>query len=221
MLKRVRIQGYKSLVDVEVNLQPLCVLFGPNAAGKSNFLDALQLLSKIVSAKTLKDAFDYPYRGTPLESFTFGVEGKQGLMQREKVSFHIEVDVDLSPSIIEAVNSELKQMEGAYVPGDIQIKEPYLRYSVEVALSPKLGLLRIANERVTALDRDSNGEKSQVLLDWNESKQILQVEGRRAYHVDYLDQSALTKSLYLNQSPHLVALQREIEIGRASCRERV
>lgn len=62
MLKRVKIQGYKSLVDVEVNLQPLCVLFGPNASGKSNFLDALQLLSKIVSAKTLKDEFDYPYQ---------------------------------------------------------------------------------------------------------------------------------------------------------------
>jgi AAA15 family ATPase/GTPase len=41
MLKRVKIQGYKSLVDVEVKLQPLSVLFGPNAAGKSNFLDAL------------------------------------------------------------------------------------------------------------------------------------------------------------------------------------
>jgi len=44
MLKRVKIQGYKSLVDIEVHLQPLSVLIGPNASGKSNFLDALQLL---------------------------------------------------------------------------------------------------------------------------------------------------------------------------------
>ena len=42
MLKRVKIQCYKSLTDVEVQLQPLSVLFGPNASGKSNFLDALQ-----------------------------------------------------------------------------------------------------------------------------------------------------------------------------------
>lgn len=41
--------------------------------------------------------------------------------------FRIEVDVELSPSIIEAVNSDLKQMEGAFVPGDIYIKEEYLR----------------------------------------------------------------------------------------------
>lgn len=45
MLKRVKIQGYKSLVDVEVHLRPLSVLSGPNASGKSNFLDALQFLS--------------------------------------------------------------------------------------------------------------------------------------------------------------------------------
>jgi len=38
MLKRIHIKGYKSLVDVEVKLPPLAVLFGPNAAGKSNFL---------------------------------------------------------------------------------------------------------------------------------------------------------------------------------------
>ena len=57
MLKRVKIQGYKSLLDVEVNLQPLSVLFGPNATGKSNFLDALQLLSRIATTARLKDAF--------------------------------------------------------------------------------------------------------------------------------------------------------------------
>ena len=75
MLNRIKIKGYKSLRDVEVRLQPLSVLFGPNAAGKSNFLDALQLLSKIVSSRTLKEAFDPPYRGKPLESFSFGEDG--------------------------------------------------------------------------------------------------------------------------------------------------
>ena len=40
MLKRIRVAGYKSLQNVEVQLNQLFVLFGPNAAGKSNFLDA-------------------------------------------------------------------------------------------------------------------------------------------------------------------------------------
>ncbi|MDZ7699679.1 MAG: AAA family ATPase [Deltaproteobacteria bacterium] len=41
MLKRIRIKKYKSLKEVEIALNPLSVIFGPNAAGKSNFLDAL------------------------------------------------------------------------------------------------------------------------------------------------------------------------------------
>ena len=40
MLTRIRIKGYKSFHDVEVRLSPLAVMFGPNAAGKSNLLDA-------------------------------------------------------------------------------------------------------------------------------------------------------------------------------------
>src|SRR5208337_4465386 len=54
MLKHIEITGYKSLVDVQVDLQPLVVLFGPNGAGKSNFLDALQLLSRMAISPTLK-----------------------------------------------------------------------------------------------------------------------------------------------------------------------
>ena len=60
MLKRIKIRGYKSLLDLDVNLQPLCVLFGSNATGKSNFLDALQLLSRLATSATLRDAFQPP-----------------------------------------------------------------------------------------------------------------------------------------------------------------
>ena len=50
MLTRIHIKGYKSINNVEVQLSPLTLLFGPNAAGKSNFLDALQLLSKLATS---------------------------------------------------------------------------------------------------------------------------------------------------------------------------
>ena len=85
MLKRIRIQGYKSLVDLELNLKPLSVLVGPNASGKSNLLDALQLLSRMATCQTLESAFEPPYRGHPLESFTFGDEGIKSLMEKESV----------------------------------------------------------------------------------------------------------------------------------------
>ena len=40
-LRRVRIRGYKSIAFCDVTLEPLTILVGRNASGKSNFLDAL------------------------------------------------------------------------------------------------------------------------------------------------------------------------------------
>ena len=110
MIKRVRIKDYKSLRDVEVELGPLAVLIGPNAAGKSNFLDALQLLSRMVQVRSLKEAFAPPYRGNPLESFSFGTEGLEGLLSKERATFSIEVDVALSDAVVEEVNDEIRDM---------------------------------------------------------------------------------------------------------------
>ena len=110
MLKRVHIRGYKSLADVEVRLERLTVLFGPNAAGKSNFLDALQLLSKLGASRTLKDAFDPPYRGKPLESFRIGKMGIKGLVEQERLLFSIEADLSLSDAVVDAVDRLIRDM---------------------------------------------------------------------------------------------------------------
>lgn len=110
MLKRVHIKGYKSLVDVEVKLEPLTMLFGPNAAGKSNFLDALQLLSRIGASRTLGEAFDAPYRGKPLESFPIGKEGVKGLIEQERLTFSIEADLELADAVADAVNRHVRNM---------------------------------------------------------------------------------------------------------------
>ena len=110
MLKRIHIQGYKSLEDIEVSLSQLVVLLGPNGAGKSNLLDALQLLSKLGTSRTLKEAFDPPYRGKPLESFTIGQKGIKGLLEQETLSFSIEADLSLSDAIINSVNRQIVEM---------------------------------------------------------------------------------------------------------------
>src|ERR1700730_17779787 len=47
-LRRVRIRGYKSIAFCDVRLQPLTILVGRNAAGKSNFLDALAFLRDVM-----------------------------------------------------------------------------------------------------------------------------------------------------------------------------
>src|SRR6266568_1462755 len=65
MLKHLKVHGFKSLADVEVSFPRLTVLFGPNAAGKSNLLEAVQLISRIATSRTLSDAFASPVRGYP------------------------------------------------------------------------------------------------------------------------------------------------------------
>jgi predicted ATPase len=47
MLNRVKVQNFKCLRDVDVELGPFTVLIGPNDSGKSSFLAALQLLGKL------------------------------------------------------------------------------------------------------------------------------------------------------------------------------
>ncbi|MCL6640335.1 MAG: AAA family ATPase [Candidatus Rokubacteria bacterium] len=48
MITRLVVEGYKSLRRVELrNLSRLVLLYGPNASGKSNLLDALDLLGHL------------------------------------------------------------------------------------------------------------------------------------------------------------------------------
>jgi predicted ATPase len=53
-LRRVRIRGYKSIAFCDVTLEPLTLLVGRNASGKSNFLDALAFLRD-----ALEDGLDW------------------------------------------------------------------------------------------------------------------------------------------------------------------
>ena len=45
-LKRVRLQNFRSIGRCDVELQPLTLLVGPNGSGKTNFLDALRLVTE-------------------------------------------------------------------------------------------------------------------------------------------------------------------------------
>src|SRR5438552_12764020 len=50
-LRRVRIRGYKSIAFCDVALEPLTILVGRNASGKSNFLDALAFLRDLMEMR--------------------------------------------------------------------------------------------------------------------------------------------------------------------------
>ena len=222
MLKRIHIRGYKSLEDVEVCLPQLVVLFGPNAAGKSNLLDALQLLSKLGTSRTLKEAFDPPYRGKPLESFTIGPKGIKGLLEQERLSFSIEADLSLSDAVVKAVNRQIREMRHPHgevqsnerSKGPARVRERDLRYRIEVEMLPRSGILRVADEYLTALN--SKGQptgKRRPFLERQDERIHLRLEGQAhpTYYDRYLDHSILSMPHYPPHYPHLAAARRELE----------
>lgn len=125
MLNRLHVRGFKSLQDVNIELPRVTVLFGPNAAGKSNLLDAIQALSRIGTQRTLADALAEPIRGYPLESFAFPQGGLAELLGKESERFSIEADLTSG-------------------------KEPY-RYRIGVKIEPKSGKLSAADEYLVQL----------------------------------------------------------------------
>ncbi len=222
MLKRVHIRSYKSLRDVEAHLPPLAVLFGPNAAGKSNFLDALQLLSKLGTSRTLKEAFDPPYRGKTIESFTLGEKGIRGLIEQERLVFSIEADLHLSDTVVESVNRQIRDMRQ---PSDgaasgtarkilARVRERDLRYRIEIEMLPRSGVLRVTDEYLAALNREGEPTgKRKPFVERQGEKIHLRLEGQAhpTYYDRYLDHSILSMPHYPPHYPHLVAVRREIE----------
>lgn len=135
MLTSLTVKRFKSLADVgPIELRPLTVLFGPNAAGKSNFLDGVQVLSRLASEKTLAEAFTEPVRGLALEAFMLPSEGLAGLLSMESASFSLSADISTDDS--------------------------NFRYRAEVMIRPASGALSIEDEALMRLNRqgDVRGE---------------------------------------------------------------
>lgn len=128
MLKRLKIRGFKSLQDVSIDFPQMVVLFGPNASGKSNLLDAVQALSRIGTERTLADALADPIRGYPIEAFSFPPGGLTNLLSSRSAAFSLEADLGR--------------------------KKDSFRYRVGVEISPGSGALSVVDEYLTALAKD-------------------------------------------------------------------
>ncbi len=133
MLRRIAIHGFKSLQNVDLQLPRLAVFAGPNAAGKSNLLDAIQLLARLGTERTLAEAFSAPIRGFPVEQFTLPPSGLPALMTEPEARLRIEADLEIDAK------------------GDG--KRDRIRYEVEVSIDPDAGSLGVTDEYLTSLDR--------------------------------------------------------------------
>lgn len=73
MISRIRIQNFRSLIDVDVNLEPLTVLIGRSGTGKSNFVAAVRTLRNALSDQFRADPKNIPL-GRQATQHHFSVE---------------------------------------------------------------------------------------------------------------------------------------------------
>ncbi|MEV7870922.1 AAA family ATPase [Streptomyces sp. NPDC088124] len=75
MITRIDIDGYKSFDGFTLDLAPFTVLMGANASGKSNLLEAVDLLAHLIREPTGQTLVDHARRGGPKELFRRGPKG--------------------------------------------------------------------------------------------------------------------------------------------------
>lgn len=222
MIRRIAVTGYKSLRDVELTLKPLTVIIGPNAAGKSNLFDALHLLKRIVRSRTLAEAFE-AHRGDPIEAFSFDAEGISGLLKRDEARFALEVDVELSESVIRRTEARIRVYSAqSKANGDERSRSPiterYLRYRVAVAITPSTGVLRVVDESLSALKQEKSGaltpdERRKPFLERVGDRLRLRMEGQARpteYEIN-LSYAVASLPVHPPHYPHLIAFQEELE----------
>jgi predicted ATPase len=216
MIKRIKISNYKSFRSLDLNLRPLTVIFGPNASGKSNFLDAIHLLSRAVKAKNLNEAFKN-HRGLPLESihYIYNEGGYEGISNKTSLRFSFEVDVEISSPVVEKVERIIKEKRKGIdsKPGKQIITEKWLRYQLTIEILPTTGYLRVMDERLCAIKNNGEERKRSAFLEKKTDRLHLRMEGQAhpTFHEIGLDHTIISTALYEPHYPHITAFRTELE----------
>lgn len=113
MLKEVRYKNWKSFADATLYIDPLTILIGTNASGKSNALDGLAFLNRVVQGKDLQtilsgdpalllEANIQAIRGgvewasrRPFTTFTL----EAVIEYNEKIDYHYSIEVSTTPDV--------------------------------------------------------------------------------------------------------------------------
>lgn len=217
MIRKFRVKNYKSLQDVEVTLPNLVVVFGPNAAGKSNLFDALNLFSRLVTKKNLKEAFE-GHRGVPLEAVHYSTGGIVSLSSQDYHVISFSADIELSDAVIHEVEARVKELRRGIDDSESSagekaiITHKYLRYDIDLQIASRSGQVRVVNERFAALKRNGEEKSRTPFIEKSNSKISLRMEGQAhpTFHDVGLDYTVASTPLYAPHYPHITALREEL-----------
>ena len=93
MITYIKINGFKSFQNFEMEFTPLTIVAGVNAAGKSNLFDALRLLSRLAEVDRIHTAFREEQRGEMRELFTQYDEGECADVMEFEVEMLVNRDI--------------------------------------------------------------------------------------------------------------------------------
>jgi predicted ATPase len=141
MITRIEVDGFKSLRDFAVDLEPFTVLIGPNSAGKSNLLDAIALLSRLAS-QPIADAFKQG-RGKSIDQFS-----RRGSEVAKSIRFAVEILAygDYPPS---QPTSERKDTFQSRFRHELTIERSVLRSGAERLVARHVSLRAMRREEDT------------------------------------------------------------------------
>lgn len=92
MLTRLKVTGFKNLVDVDVRFGPFTCIAGANGTGKSNLFDAIQFLSALADDNMFIEAAQYVRDENGRSSDIRGIF-RRGLSADDRMSFEAEMIV--------------------------------------------------------------------------------------------------------------------------------
>ncbi|MDX9883136.1 MAG: AAA family ATPase [Prolixibacteraceae bacterium] len=90
MITRIKINGFKSLIDIDLYLGPFTCIAGANAIGKSNFFDALAFLSNLAD-KTIVEAAKSVRSESQKHSNIRDIFFKSGAEYMQKMAFEVDM----------------------------------------------------------------------------------------------------------------------------------
>lgn len=90
MLTRLKVSGFKNLVDVDVRFGPFTCIAGPNAVGKSNLFDAIRFLSLLANDTLMNAALAVRSEGKRTGDIR-GLFHRVGNTYRDTMTFEAEM----------------------------------------------------------------------------------------------------------------------------------
>lgn len=144
MLTRLRVQGFKNLVDVDLRLGPFTVIAGPNGVGKSNLFDAIQLLSTLADKPILDATTGVRQETSSANATRIFTQSPSG--QQDSMLFVAEMLV--GPTVRDDLDQEASP------------SARHLRYTLELRYSQRpesvVPRIEIVNESLDYLNRDES-----------------------------------------------------------------